>query len=105
MDIKPYKSGRKGHFNPLAFSADDGSLPRGTAAARAESHALDARIDQEDAFCHEANGSLKYLLLLNGVLPSPATIRDNACLQTHLDDIAPGSSPGSCGPIAILLIL
>jgi hypothetical protein len=88
----------------MVFPGDE-HVVRAGLSPRAESLALDARILQEDAFCHEASGSLKYLLLLNGVAPTPGMLNDRAALHAHLAEIVPDGSPGEFGPIAILLIL
>ena len=72
---------------------------------RPESMALDARVLQEDAFCHESSGSLKYLLLLNGVVPNVDAISDPEQLQECLSRATHHDFPGLTGPIAVLLIL
>jgi len=105
MEIQPYKSGRKGLFGPLALGPDGQVLRSGTQSFREGSFALDARIAQEDAFCHESQGSLRYLLLLSGVLPNICEIDDPIALNAELQAIAPDASPGTHGPIAIVLAL
>ena len=70
-----------------------------------ESLALDARVTQEDAFCHAANGSLRYLLLLSGVLPGACDLDDSEAFHAALQSVSPEACPGANGPIAILLIL
>ncbi len=105
MEIRPYRSGRKGLHVPLGTVPDELALRSGQSSVREESFALDARISQEDAFCHEANGSLKYLLLLNGVVPNVREFDDPDHLHRELQSLAPGACPGANGPIAILLIL
>lgn len=105
MDIRPYRSGRKGLHIPLETIRDEHELRADNRLVREESFALDARVRQEDAFHHAANGSLRYLLLLSGVVPGIADIDDPAALHGQLNSLAPGASPGTCGPIAILLIL
>jgi hypothetical protein len=105
MDIRPYRSGRKGLHVPLEVAPEAQEFRLGNRIVREESFALDARITQEDAYCHAANGSLRYLLLLSGVLPNIAEIDDPELLHQELNSLIPDACPGATGPIAILLIL
>jgi hypothetical protein len=72
---------------------------------RPETLALDARVLQEDAFCHDSSRSLKYLLLLNGVVPSVDASSDPEQLYDCLQQATSDAFPGASGPIAVLLIL
>ena len=105
MEIQPYKSGRKGLHGPVNAAIYESGCPSGRVYARVETFALDARILQEDAFCHEASGSMKYLLLLNGVIPNISELDDPVRVHRVLSQKAPELCPGATGPIAILLIL
>lgn len=105
MDIRPYKSGRKGLHLALEASAHGGDSSPSRLYPPEESFALDARVTQEDAFCHAPNGSLRYLLLLSGVIPGACDLDDTEAFQTGLQAVAPNACPGAQGPIAILLIL
>ena len=105
MDIRPYRSGRKGIHLPLETVPDALESLSGRRMVREDSFALDARVCQENAYCHVANGSLRYLLLLSGVLPNISEIDDPEILHGELRSLAPDACPGTSGPIAILLIL
>jgi hypothetical protein len=105
MNIRPYQSGRKGQHVPFGVTADEQFAYTSRQPKVDECFALDARILQEDAFCHEATRSMKYLLLLNGVIPNVAELDDPLTLHSRLASLAPDSCPGECGAIAILLIL
>ena len=105
MDIRPYKSGRKGLHLALEAAPFEGDSRLVRHYPPEESFALDARVTQEDAFCHASNGSLRYLLLLNGVFPDACNMDDAEAFHAGLQSVAPDACPGATGPIAILLIL
>src|SRR5580658_910671 len=105
MDIRPYKSGRKGLHLALEAAPYESESRLTRLYPPEESLALDARVTQEDAFCHAANGSLRYLLLLSGVLPGACDMDDPDAFRAGLQAVAPEACPGANGPIAILLIL
>ena len=81
-------------------------------------------VDQADSFRMEVTQSLRYLLLLNGVVPEGAGINPvrsgsqallshllpsqpdgPAWLMTALAKVAPDKIPGTDGPITVVMIL
>jgi hypothetical protein len=105
MDIRPYRSGRKGLHVPLGAVHQEHLSRAGRDLVGDETLALDARIVQEDAYCHVSSGSLRYLLLLSGVMSNIHEMDDHGSVHVALNALAPGACPGTHGPIAILLIL
>ena len=61
---------------------------------------------QADSFATLPGESMKYVLLLNGVLPLASPISaDPDWLSTQLRTVAPDALPGLTGPISLVLIL
>ena len=105
MEIRPYQSGRKGQFAPNTVATEHALLSGDSRCSRPGSLALDGRVVQEDAFCHESIGSLKYLLVLGGVIPNRDLLGDSEAVGRCVEQAMPDASPGASGAIAVLLIL